>query len=107
MSIDSLKTNIINILKNKKAIDVEDIYVAEKSIIADYFIIASGTSSTQVKALAENLEFEISKLGVKPKKVEGYDSGNWILLDYGDIVVHIFLPEARKLYALSELWSEK
>ena len=107
MSTDSLKTNIINILKNKKAIDVEEIYVAEKTIIADYFIIASGTSSTQVKALAENLEFEISKLGVKPKKVEGYDSGNWILLDYCDIVVHIFLPEARKLYALSELWSEK
>lgn len=107
MNTEGLKTAIINVLENKKAIDIEEIYVANKTIITDYFVIASGTNLTQVKALAENLEFEISKLGVKPKRIEGYKSNNWILLDYGDVIVHIFLSDTRSLYSLSELWNEK
>lgn len=107
MDINNLKENIKKILDNKKAIDVEEICVKDKTTITDYFIIASGTSTSQIKSLAENLEFELSKLGIRARQVEGNKNNGWILLDFADVIVHIFLPEIRALYQLSNLWESR
>ncbi|MBP0979911.1 MAG: ribosome silencing factor [Oscillospiraceae bacterium] len=107
MEINNLKENIKKILDNKKAVDIEEICVKDKTTITDYFIIASGTSSSQIKSLAENLEYELSKINIKARQVEGDKNNGWILLDFGDIIVHIFLPEIRALYKLSNLWETR
>jgi ribosome-associated protein len=105
MNSTDLKNSIIDILDSKKALDIEEIPIAEKSPIADYFVIASGTSSTQIKSLVETLEEEVSKnFSIKPKRVEGARNANWIVIDYGDVIVHIFSVETRKLYSLEDLW---
>lgn len=105
MNIERLRDDIVAVLENKKALDIETIKVAEKTMLADYFIIASGSSNTQVKALVEDVLFEISeKYGIKPHQIEN-DSGNrWNILDYRDIVVHIFFHEDREFYQLEKLW---
>lgn len=76
------------------------------TILAEYFIIANGTSNTQVKMLADEVEYQLGEMGIKPHKVEGYQSGNWIVLDYIDVVVHIFLTETREFYSLERLWAD-
>ncbi len=96
---------IAQVLDKKKAIDVKAIHITEYSIVADYFIVASGTSNTHVKSLADDLEFEMSKLGVEPDHIEGRATG-WILLDYGSVIVHVFTPESREYYNLERLWSD-
>lgn len=94
------------ILDEKKARDITAIHTTEQTIIADYFIIASGTSSTHVKALAEDLEYEMKQRhGVRPGGVEGRASG-WILLDYGTVLVHIFLTDQREYYNIERLWED-
>ncbi|HHU53431.1 MAG TPA: ribosome silencing factor [Clostridiaceae bacterium] len=105
MNIELLKDDIVAVLENKKAIDVEIIKVAEKTMLAEYFIIASGSSNTQVKSLVDDVLFEISeKHDIKPHQVE-HDSGNrWNVLDYRDIIVHIFYHEDREFYQLEKLW---
>jgi len=105
LNIERLKDDIVAVLENKKALDIETIQVAEKTMLAEYFIIASGSSNTQVKALVEDVLFEVSeKHGIKPHRVEN-DSGNlWNVLDYRDIVVHIFYHEEREFYQLEKLW---
>ncbi|MCM1485010.1 MAG: ribosome silencing factor, partial [Faecalibacterium sp.] len=90
---------------NKKAIDIKAIHITEFSIVADYFIIASGTSNTHVKALADEVEYELGQLGVKPNHIEGRATG-WILLDYGSVIVHVFTGESREYYNLERLWSD-
>ncbi len=93
------------ILVNKKALNVELIEVAEKTILADYFIIASGTSVTHVKSLADELVFQLKdQYQIVPDHVEGESTARWILLDFGDVVVHIFHPEERDFYSLEKLW---
>ena len=96
---------IAQVLDKKKAIDIKAIHITEYSIVADYFIVASGTSNTHVKSLADDLEFEMSKLGVEPDHIEGRATG-WILLDYGSVIVHVFTPESREYYNLERLWSD-
>lgn len=96
---------IAQVLDKKKAIDIKAIHITEYSIVADYFIVASGTSNTHVKSLADDLEFEIKKLGVEPDHIEGRATG-WILLDYGSVIVHVFTPESREYYNLERLWSD-
>ena len=96
---------IAKVLDKKKAIDIKAIHITEYSIVADYFIVASGTSNTHVKSLADDLEFEMSKLGVEPDHIEGRATG-WILLDYGSVIVHVFTPESREYYNLERLWSD-
>ena len=96
---------IAQVLDKKKAIDIKAIHITEYSIVADYFIVASGTSNTHVKSLADDLEFEIKKLGVEPDHIEGRATG-WILLDYGDVVANIFKTESRDYYALEKLWGD-
>jgi len=97
---------IATILDGKKAVDITAIRTAEQTIITDYFVIATGTSSTHVKALTDELEYEMKKRhGILPRGVEGRASG-WILLDYGAVLVHVFQKEQRAYYNLERLWED-
>lgn len=101
-----LAAAIAKVLDKKKASDVKVLKVRDLTVLADYFVIATGTSSTHVKSLAEEVEFQLGEQGVKPLRTEGYDSKNWILLDYGEVIVHVFYPEARSFYDLEHLWAD-
>ena len=103
---NELVEKIFKILDNKKAIDITKIDLNNKTTIADYFIVASGTSNTHVKSLADNVEEELKKESILPNKIEGYDSGLWILMDYGEVIVHIFTKAERENYSLEDLWSK-
>ena len=99
---------IAEILTDKKAVDVEIIPVAQKTIIADYFIVASGTSTTHVKSLAEEVSFVMKDShGISPDHIEGMSTARWVLLDYKDVVVHVFHPEERSNYSLEKLWNTR
>ena len=100
-----LMENIVKALDEKKAKDIQVIEITELTIIADYFVIATGTSNTHIKALAEEVEEALTKLGTEPKGIEGRATG-WILLDYGTVIVHLFLPDAREYYNLERLWAD-
>lgn len=106
-NIRKLAEDIAKILDTKKARDVTLLKVTEKTVIADYFVIAAGTSSTQVKALADEVEYKLGEeQGVKPVNIEGRGQGGWILLDYENVLVHIFSTQAREFYNLEKLWAE-
>lgn len=94
----------INALKDKKARDIRMLDIHEITTLADYFIIATGTSTTHVQALADEIDEKLSDEGYKLLHKEGFRSGRWILLDYGYIVVHIFHDEERKFYNLERIW---
>ena len=102
------KVNLIcEILSSKKAYDVVYIDVESKTSLCDYFIICSGRSTTQVKSLAENLEEKLSKdYNLEPRRREGVREGRWAVLDYGDVIVHIFNDETRLFYHLERLWAD-
>ena len=104
--ISDLKKIILNTLDTNKALDIVSIDLANKSSIADYMIIASGTSSRHIQALSEQVleKFKIS--GIKNCKIEGKESNDWKLIDGIDVIVHIFNPEKRKFYELEKMWSE-
>lgn len=97
---------IVKALDSKKAEDIQAIRIGDLTIIADYFIIADGTSNTHTKALAEEVEFKMSELGIEPLRIEGYQEQSWIVLDYGDVVVHIFYKQTRQFYNLDGLWAD-
>ena len=97
--------NIAKILDKKKAIDIVGIETKELTVMSDYFIIASGTSNTHVRALADEVDDEMKKLGVEVDHIEGRATG-WILLDYNDVLVHVFQPESRQYYNIERLWSD-
>ena len=101
-----LKNKIIKKLDSNKALDVVTIDLEGKSSIADYMIIASGTSSRHIQALSEQVVEELKKNGILNCKIEGKDSTDWKLVDGIDLVVHIFNPEKRKFYELEKMWSE-
>ena len=94
------------VLDKKKAASVKALRVRDLTVLADYFVIASGTSATHVKSLAEEVEFQLEQQGVKPLRTEGMDARNWIILDYGEVIVHVFYPEARSFYDLEHLWAD-
>lgn len=107
MQIQELKNLICKILDDKKGQDIVVIDIGELSIVADYFVIVSGRSTTQVKALANNLEDELSKnYDIEPLRSEGKRDGRWAVVDYGSVVVHVFHEETRKLYSLEQLWGD-
>lgn len=97
---------IVKALDSKNALDIEVIKVSDLTIIADYFVIATGTSNTHTRGLADEVEFKLSELKESPDHIEGFDGAMWIALDYHDILVHIFYREARKEYSLEKLWSD-
>ena len=104
--MDSLVKEIVKVLDEKKAIDITAIKTEEVTIVSDYFVIASGTSNTHVKSLADDVEYDIKqRLGVDPQHIEGRATG-WILLDYGSVIVHIFGHEDREYYNLERLWAD-
>ena len=104
--ISNLKTLILKTLDTNKALDIVSIDLKNKSSIADYMIIASGTSSRHIQALSEQVVDKIKLSGVKNCKVEGSESSDWKLIDGIDIIIHIFNPEKRKFYELEKMWSE-
>ncbi|HYB21142.1 MAG TPA: ribosome silencing factor [Thermodesulfobacteriota bacterium] len=93
-------------LLDRKAIDLVIIEVGNLSSFTDYFLICSGNSDRQVQAIASHIEEKMSKQGIRPLGVEGKREGRWILLDYGDVIVHVFYRPAREFYDLERLWSE-
>ena len=93
-------------LEEKKASDLKIIDIEEISIIADYFIIASGSNRNQLHAMADAVEEKLGGAGFAPKNIEGYLNGNWILMDYGDIVLHLFDEENRVFYDLERIWRD-
>lgn len=104
MGSQELADKIKKILDDKKGIDSEIINVGEKTTLADYFVLVTGTSSTHVKALAGEVEAKLSEEGIVPLNFERKMSNSWIALDYKDVIVHIFSQEARELYDLEERW---
>ena len=93
-------------LDSKKGKDIRVLYTADQTTLADYFIICNGTSNTQVKALADAVEEAMSQQGEEPHHVEGHRGGQWTLLDYSSVVIHVFTEEAREFYSLERLWSD-
>lgn len=106
MSSLELTKLAVQVLDQKKADKIEVIEISDITILSDYFVIASADNTTHVKALADEVEFELKKLGKNPARTEGYQSANWIVLDYLDVVVHIFYEETRNYYNLEKLWSD-
>ena len=97
---------IAEALDAKKARDIKVLYVEDKTVIAEYFVICTGNSSTQVKALAGEVEYRLGLRGVEPYSVEGRDNNSWLLLDYSNVIVHIFSREAREFYNLDKLYED-
>lgn len=95
-----------NALADKKGEDIRVIDISQVSVLADYFIIANGTNESQVRALVDNVEEELAKEGYQIKQCEGYGLGSWVLLDFGDIIVHVFDKENRLFYDLERIWSD-
>ena len=104
--ISDLKEIVINTLDLNKAQDIVTIDLKDKSSMADYMIIASGTSSRHIQSLSEQVLEKLKNNGVKDSKIEGKESGEWKLVDGIDLIVHIFHPEKRKFYELEKMWSE-
>ena len=107
MGITDIKNNIEKILDDNKAQNVICIDLKNKSYIADYMVIASGTSSRHLQALSEILVVQLKKLGIDNCRIEGKDSNDWKLVDAQDVIVHIFHPEKREFYDLEKMWSEE
>lgn len=102
----ALALRIAEILDDRKAKDIKIINVNKKTVIADYFVIASGSSRTQVNALADEVEYKLGLDGIDPTRVEGRGDGSWVLLDFDSVLVHVFGRESREFYKLEKLWAE-
>lgn len=100
-----LSERIVSFLDENKATDIVTMDLRDKAFLTDYMIIANGISYRHVGALAEKLQEELHKLGIRPVFMEGKNECNWVLVDAGDIIVHIFYPEAREKYQLESMWS--
>lgn len=105
MEADELKGLVLRALDDLKARDVAVLDVREMTGVTDYMVVASGTSNRHVKSLADNVETEAKKEGVRPLGIEGQRASDWVLVDFGDVVVHVMLPEARSFYDIERLWS--
>ena len=93
-------------MDEKKALDIKVIDIHEVSVIADYFVIASGSNLNQVQAMVDNVEEQLGRAGYEPKQVEGTRGSNWILMDYGDLIIHVFDEENRLFYDLERIWKD-
>ncbi|MCH5200321.1 MAG: ribosome silencing factor [Oscillospiraceae bacterium] len=106
MTDNDILSIAVKAIDSKRGENIRIIKIDELTVIADYFIIANGSSTTQVKALADEVEFKLSEAGLEPKRTEGYQGANWIVLDYIDVVIHIFHKETRDFYDLERLWQD-
>jgi ribosome-associated protein len=105
MEADTLKKLIVDALDDLKAVNTVTLDVTGLTDVMDYLVISSGTSNRHVKSLASNVSMEAKKQGMRPMGVEGDDAGEWVLVDFGDVVVHVMLPATRDLYDLERLWT--
>lgn len=96
----------IEALEDKKAEDIRIIDISQVTVIADFFIIAGGNNRSQIQALCDNVDEKLGKAGYPVKQIEGYDTANWVLMDFGDVIVHIFDKENRFLYDLERIWMD-
>lgn len=96
----------IQALEDKKAEDIKVIDISEVSVIADYFIIANGTNRSQIQAMSDNVEETLGRAGYPLKQIEGYQNANWVLLDFKDVIIHIFDKENRLFYDLERIWRD-
>ena len=96
----------IKAMEDKKAEDISLIDISEVSVIADYFLIASGSNRSQIQAIIDNVEETLGRAGAAFKQIEGYDTANWVLMDYGDIIVHVFDRDNRLFYDLERIWRD-
>ena len=106
MNSKELTKIAVKALEDKKGEDIKIIDIHEVSVLADYFIIADGTNASQVQAMADNVQEKLFKAGCECRQVEGYHTANWILMDYGDIIVHVFSREDRLFYDLERIWRD-
>ena len=97
---------IAEVLDSKKARDIKILHVEDKTVLAEYFVICTGNSSTQIKALAGETEYRLGLRGVAPYGVEGRDNNSWLILDFSNVIVHIFSREAREFYNLDKLYAD-
>ena len=106
MNIDELKKVVIDALEDLKGVDIKILDVRGKTSITDVLVIAAGKSTRQVNALADNVVVRVKEAGLQPLSIEGERGSNWVLVDLGDVVVHVMLPETRDFYNLEKLWGE-
>ena len=101
-----LSLEIARYLDSKKATDLEVIQIGELTTIGDYFVIATADNTTLVKSLCENLDEYLGKKGIEPKRIEGRSTAQWILMDYRDVIVHIFFKDTREYYGIDRVWAD-
>ena len=106
MDSKELTKKICTLIDEKKGIDIKVIDISKISVIADYFVIAGGSNSRQIQSIADNIEESLLAEKVHPKSLEGYQGANWILMDYGDVIIHIFNQEVRLFYDLERIWTD-
>lgn len=97
---------IVKTLDSKRGEDIQAIKIGDLTILADYFVIANGTSNTHARTLADEVEFQLSQKGIEPLRREADTGNTWIILDYGDVIVHVFYKETRNFYQLEGLWAD-
>ena len=107
MNNEALKDLIVEAIDDLKGQEVTSLYIGDVTSVADWMVIASGTSNRHVKSIANNVAFEAKKAGEPALGIEGEDEGEWVLIDFTDVVVHIMLPTTRKFYDLESLWKIK
>ena len=105
-SSEEIARAIADVLDSMKARDTKLLRVSDKTVMTDYFVICSGTSNTQIKALSGEVEYKLGERGVSPLHIEGYETGTWIAMDYAHVMVHIFNREQRDFYKLEKLWGD-
>ena len=103
---EKLADFIVSVLDSMKAKDIKLLHVEKQTVIADYFVICSGTSRTQIRALADEVEFKLEQYGIRPAHTEGGDTGIWVLQDYSSVILHIFNMESREFYNLEKLYQD-
>ena len=106
MTSKEMVTIAYNAIDDKKGMDISIIDISEISVLADYFIIAGGSNINQIKAITDNVVEQLGKEDVHPKSIEGYNNANWILMDYKDIIIHLFSKEDRLFYDLERIWQD-
>ncbi len=106
MTSQELAKKAYEYIDEKKGIDIKIIDISKISVLADYFIIAGGSNMKQIQSIADNIEEKLGKQGIEPKSIEGYQRSNWILMDYRDVIIHIFNQEDRLFYDLERIWMD-
>ena len=106
MNAKQLMENIVKYADDKKAQNITVLDIGSLTTLCDYFVICEGGSSTQVKAIADEVEEKLSEQGVQVNGIEGFSSADWILMDYGDAVLHVFTPQSREFFNIENLWSD-